>query len=90
MHLYIMQQHHTNLIKIGRSNNPQKRLKQLQTGSPYVIKMLKIFTGLGNMERELHALLSDYRIRNNGEWFDSECLAELPTWMYECLDLETQ
>ena len=43
--LYIIQSDKTGMIKIGRSKNPQKRLKQLQTGNPNKLKLIASFKG---------------------------------------------
>ena len=42
MHLYIIQSSNKGNFKIGRSKNPSKRLKQLQTGSPYKLKLVLV------------------------------------------------
>ncbi len=62
--------------KIGRSKNPQKRLKALQTGSPKRLKLLKIFdyqsrtkTNEIIIERRIHFFLKMQKVRHNGEWF---------------------
>jgi hypothetical protein len=38
------------------------------------------------MERQLHEVLRKHR--TSGEWFTLDGLAELPTWIYEQLDLD--
>lgn len=56
-------------IKIGFSKyDPNKRLKNLQTGCPFPIKLLGFVIGRMSQEEELHSVLKDYRIQ--GEWFD--------------------
>ena len=56
-------------IKIGISNNPSKRLKQLQTGCPFPIKIIKKFevSNAEEIETALHNKLSFYN--SSGEWF---------------------
>jgi hypothetical protein len=59
-------------VKIGFSNNPQKRLRQLQTGHPerlhlhhtqgFPAKRVKV------MEKIIHHTIS--YLRQTGEWFD--------------------
>ena len=51
--------------KIGRSVNPEKRLKQISTGNP---KAKLLNTLEGDYEKWLHDILSEYRIKN--EWFE--------------------
>ena len=51
--LYIIQSDVTGMIKIGRSKNPQKRLKQLQTGNPNKLKLIAEFKEQGWKEKIL-------------------------------------
>ena len=53
-------------IKIGVSVNPNKRLKQLSTGSAKRLVLLGYFNGGYTLETELHE--SHIKVRNNGEW----------------------
>ena len=57
------------LFKIGRTINPKTRFSNLQTGSPVLLKLVKI-TKTKNpkeLERYLHDHCAKMRIR--GEWF---------------------
>ena len=57
-------------IKIGfTSVNPQKRLKQLNTGSDKQLYLLGYQFGSMDDEKELHARFQKFRIRDNAEWF---------------------
>lgn len=80
MHLYIIQSDVNGCIKVGRADDPTARLYQLQTGSPYRLKLLKVIWGGGDIERTLHKQLQKHglRIRKDGEWFTSNALAYLP------------
>ena len=62
---YLIKDNHTKLYKIGKSKNPKHREKTLQSEKPS-IKMVKIWNK--NIERKLHKLYSEYRVR--GEWFN--------------------
>ena len=88
--LYIIQSDITGDIKIGRSKHVYKRLNQLQTGSPYKLKLLLILKDQGLEELKLHKYLNKWRIRKNGEWFESEVLGALPNSIYELLNLEDE
>ena len=62
------------LTKIGRSNNPIKRLRELQTGHPKRLRLIAYFSLKSpiedrKMENRLHYLLRIKRCRYNGEWF---------------------
>ena len=56
-------------VKIGKTNNINKRLKDLSTGSPYAYKLHKVvytqdpFT----LENTLHQIFA--HLRGRGEWF---------------------
>ena len=56
-------------VKIGISNNPSKRLEQIQTGNPDKCELVSAYQSDDARETEtiLHSLLSDCRLE--GEWF---------------------
>ena len=62
---YIIKDDLNNTYKIGRSINPLKREKTLQSEKPN-LKLIKIFEN--NIEKELHDLYKHCRLR--GEWFN--------------------
>ena len=82
-HLYFIQSYRTGMIKIGRSKNPKRRLKQLQTGSPDELRIIHVFNGLGWREKEIHIALADWKIRENGEWFSYKCVGSIPIEFYQ-------
>lgn len=86
--LYVLQSAHTGAIKIGRTNNINRRIEELQTGCPYKLKLLVHLPGKGDIEHYLHDRLSDFRIRSNGEWFKEGGLPSLPEEIYDMIDLE--
>ena len=55
--------------KIGISKNPEKRIKQLQTGTPNIISLVYKFESewASKIEGHLHIRYSLDRL--NGEWF---------------------
>lgn len=53
--------------KIGKADNPEKRIKELQTGCPETLEIKLVIDGDEEKENMLHKALSKYRIR--GEWF---------------------
>jgi hypothetical protein len=68
-------------IKIGRSNSVAYRLKTLQCGSPYTLKLIASFLENSNIlkqeEFEIHKRFSVYRV--SGEWFRP--LPDLIEWL---------
>jgi hypothetical protein len=84
--LYLIQSNITGAFKVGRSDDPYTRVRTLQTGSPYELRIILILPNRGHQERDLHEKLRKYH--TTGEWFSYEGLAELPSDIYESLDLE--
>lgn len=69
-YVYLIHAEATRFVKIGVSNNPKARLKEVQTGCPfrcYVHTELPVVKGRAE-EIALHALFKS--ARRNGEWFD--------------------
>jgi hypothetical protein len=56
--------------KIGKSNNPIKRIKDLQTSNGNELKFVYIFDCKDSWEKKLHKLLKQYRTNSCNEWFD--------------------
>lgn len=65
--LYVMIDKNTGYYKIGRSIDPIKREKTLQSEKP-TIELIKYYSGKIKHEKDLHLMFRDKRIR--GEWFD--------------------
>lgn len=57
-------------VKIGWSRTPEKRVRQLQTGSPQALRLLHKHPGPKDLEAFLHAEFADLRMQ--GEWFRIE------------------
>lgn len=60
--------------KVGRSRNPVKRMKTLQTGCPSEVKIHKLFCcrngrTSGRIERTMHRALKAKSLHSVGEWF---------------------
>jgi len=83
-HLYIIQSDLEGKIKIGRSIQPYKRLKQLQTGNPNKLRMIHVFENMGHLESYLHDVLSSFRLC--GEWFSYKCIGSIPIDLYEQIE----
>lgn len=56
--------------KIGKSNNPHSRIKDLQTSNPNELKFVYIFDCKDYWEKKLHILLKHYNCKAKNEWFD--------------------
>lgn len=84
--LYFIQSKKTGMIKIGRSKHPERRLKQLQTGSPNKLKLIAVFENEGWREYELHHYLKQWKVRSNGEWFTHDSVGNFPKHIYERIE----
>lgn len=63
---YIVRHPTTNMIKIGRTNDVQGRIKSLQTGAGAILATLAVIPA--DIEQELHKRFAD--LRRHGEWFE--------------------
>lgn len=55
-------------IKIGRSNDPARRMQELSVYAPDPLELIAIFPNCGHYQNELHQTLKN--INTNGEWFE--------------------
>lgn len=65
--VYFIQSGTDGPIKIGKANDPEARLAELQVGSPSALRLIGSIPGGIAEERALHARFSADRVR--GEWF---------------------
>lgn len=65
--VYLIVCDETQTAKIGVSDNPEKRLRSLQTGHPYTLRIECVMDGDESRERIFHENFRDTRLR--GEWF---------------------
>jgi hypothetical protein len=71
MSVYFIEAIGTNRVKIGHAEDPEKRLAELQTASPFDLQLLFSFPGDEALEAQYHAKYAHLRVRPNGEWFFS-------------------
>lgn len=77
--IYLIHNADEKAYKIGRSDSPIARLKQLQTGNARsVLQLVYTFAADQSVEFDIHKDLEGYRL--NGEWF-AECKAVLITFL---------
>lgn len=83
-HLYIIQSAVTGAVKVGRSGNPERRLGEIQVGSPHRLKLILVAPEAGHRERAVHRSMERYRTRwADGEWFEERGLGEVPSDLWE-------
>jgi len=68
-HLYLMQNCH-GLIKIGRSTDPERRRKSLESLEKCRIEIVGVQENWGDYEEEIHIEMADFHLV--GEWFDGD------------------
>ena len=74
--IYFIQCGENGPIKIGYTDNGvETRMAQLQTGCPYELRLLWVYTGNDLTESQLHKEFAHERIR--GEWFRPSSRAAL-------------
>lgn len=71
--------------KVGISDNPDKRVASLSTGSPVPLRVAEVFSfssrdAAAAMEQRFHASYAAWRL--NGEWFDIE-FDDANYWLFE-------
>ena len=67
IYLYLIQNPITNDLKIGISNEPQRRIEELQNTNGRQLNLLYTIPGKSNLEKTLHDKFSHLRLK--GEWF---------------------
>jgi predicted GIY-YIG superfamily endonuclease len=65
--IYFVRAGTTGPVKIGYTNNINRRIKNLQQGNPNKLVLLGLMTGTRDTERALHEKFAKYRLE--GEWF---------------------
>ena len=66
--LYLILDESSKKLKIGRSKNVNKRLRQLQTSNSGVLSILFTIKGMGYREESVHKKFAHLHI--NGEWYE--------------------
>lgn len=83
MYVYLILNEATGEHKIGKSKHPEKRVKELQTASPGVLRLEAKFKSVKPFELEtyLKAYFQEYHI--TGEWFYAG-ISVLNTFLERC------
>ena len=66
-YVYLIGNTEYGFVKIGYSTNPQLRLRSIQTGCPFKVKVLSFFNGTMETESRLQEKYKQYQ--SYGEWF---------------------
>lgn len=68
MFVYFIVDESNQLVKIGYSQAPEQRLKQICTANSGKLVLAKVLRGDQKIERKYHKLFARYKIRR--EWFE--------------------
>lgn len=74
MSVYFATIREQNVVKIGCSFDPTTRLKEIQVGCPFTVKIEATLPGHHAEEQALHRRFADDRLR--GEWFTITSMIE--------------
>lgn len=92
-YVYLIRMGHSLIFKIGKSNDPQGRLANLQTANPYKLKMVHLFRAdnASAAEEMLHGYFHEKR--KEGEWFrltqvEKELLLKVSQFEQGCFVVE--
>jgi hypothetical protein len=84
-HLYIITD--GSWVKIGRSENVEARICNLQMGNPLKLDIVKIYENMGRYESLVHVRARALTREHRGEWFKlGDQLANLQAWISELED----
>ena len=73
-HLYILtHSDREDIVKVGRSDDPDSRCRQLQASQPCFIRVAATLPFQGGLEREVHRRLRTKRVSSGAgrEWFQA-------------------
>ena len=61
----------SDILKIGRSNNPEARCERLQASHVFYVGLVAAFPGAGDLESAVHEILTGRRVLGGPgrEWF---------------------
>ena len=86
-YVYLIQSLENSHYKIGISKNPQRRIKELQTGNSSELRLVETYQSeyAEKIERTLQRRYS--HIHKEGEWFDMSISNEV-SFVAECRKIE--
>ena len=73
--LYVMQRSDApQFVKVGRSDHPVQRAEALQSGHCFFMRVLAIFSDVGQHERWVHDQLKEFKVQTGAgqEWFHTD------------------
>ena len=85
--IYLIKSLNEGIYKIGVSKNPNKRLKEVQTGNPAPVEIIQLYESeiAYKIETALHNRYSHYN--THGEWFELSIMEEV-SFIETCTKIE--
>lgn len=85
--IYLIKSLNEGIYKIGVSKNPNKRLKEIQTGNPAPVEIVQLYeTEMAyKVEKALHNRYSHFN--THGEWFELS-IKEETSFLETCASIE--
>lgn len=85
--IYLIKSLNEGIYKIGVSKNPNKRLKEIQTGNPAPVEIVQLYeTEMAyKVEKALHNRYSHFN--THGEWFELSIKEEM-SFLETCASIE--
>jgi hypothetical protein len=65
--VYFIHAKDTEYVKIGTTDNVERRLRAIKTSSPFELNLIGVIRGGRELEKQIHGIFQHLRIR--GEWF---------------------
>ena len=68
-HIYLIGEGNgSGVVKIGRSEDPRRRLNDIQVSTPHTMQLIHVVLDAGDFEHPLHDEFANLHV--SGEWFD--------------------
>ena len=85
--IYLIKSLNEGIYKIGVSKNPNKRLKEVQTGNPAPVEIVQLYEteNAYKIESALHNRYSHFN--THGEWFELSIKEEV-SFLDTCVSIE--
>lgn len=85
--VYVIEHEH-GYVKIGRSNNPRQRVRDLQTACPYDLHVAGVIDCPDAAQLEAHLHEKYKNQHKNGEWYNLTNTQK--TYLYSLFDLDRE
>jgi hypothetical protein len=67
--VYFVQEVGSGRVKIGWSERPDERIREMQTANSHTLHLVGLFSGTSRDETDVHRSLASSRVQGHREWF---------------------